>query len=350
MIRVVLAEDSETCRQLLTAVLEADGQLKIVGHAHDGQAAVAMTETLRPNVVVMDAHMPVMDGFVATRNIMLQCPTPIVIVSATMDVASVASSMRALEAGALTLLPKPMGPSASGFEDLARAFVDTVRAMADVKVVRRWHGATVPARAVPEYPDPHKRVRMIGVAASTGGPAAVQRILSDLPAGLPVPVLVVQHIAQGFLDGLTTWLQAVTSFRVKVAEQGERPHAGNVYFAPDFHHLAVSRDGAIDLTQRTPVSGFVPSASVLFESLAEVFGASALSVILTGMGQDGVAGLNAMRRVGAPVIAQDEETSVVFGMPKAAIEAGLSTMVLPLPLIAARLSQLSRAEGSKARR
>jgi two-component system chemotaxis response regulator CheB len=349
MIRVVLAEDSETCRHLLTAVLEASGQLKIVGHARDGQAAIAMTETLRPNVVVMDAHMPVMDGFVATRNIMLQCPTPIVIVSATVDVASVASSMRALEAGALTLLPKPLGPRAPGFDELARAFVNTVVAMADVKVVRRWLGSSVPSPALHEQPHLHKRVRMIGIGASTGGPAALQRILSDLPARLAVPVLVVQHIAQGFLEGLTTWLQAVTTFRVKVAEQGERPQAGNVYFAPDFHHLAVTRDGSIDLTQRTPVSGFVPSATVLFESLAEVFGASALGVILTGMGQDGVSGLTALRRVGAPVIAQDEETSVVFGMPKAAIEAGLTTMVLPLPLIAARLAQLSRVEGSKGR-
>jgi two-component system chemotaxis response regulator CheB len=342
MIRVVLAEDSETCRQLLTAVLESDGELKIVGHAPDGQSAVALTEALRPDVVVMDAHMPVMDGFVATRQIMLQSPTPIVIVSATMDVASVAASMRALEAGALTLLPKPQGPSAPGFDELARAFVNTVRAMADVKVVRRWNGVVAHGPRPPELPDPRKRVRVIGVGASTGGPAALQHILHDLPERLEVPMLVVQHIAHGFLEGLTTWLQAVTTFRVTVAEQGERPQAGCVYFAPDHCHLAVGRDGSIDLTQRKPVSGFVPSATVLFESLAEAFGASAVGLILTGMGQDGVAGLTALRRVGATVIAQDEETSVVFGMPKAAVEAGVTSSVLPLPLIAARLAQLSR--------
>jgi len=349
MIRVVLAEDSETCRQLLTAVLEADGELRIVGHASDGLAAVTMTEALRPNVVVMDAHMPVMDGFMATRQIMLQCPTPIVIVSATMDLASVAASMRALEAGALTLLPKPGGPADPCFEEHARAFTNTVRAMADVKVVRRWHGIVAPVSLVMDPVDPRRRVRVIGVGASTGGPAALQRILSDLPGRLPVPVLVVQHIAEGFLEGLTTWLETVTSFRVKVAEQGEMPQAGCVYFAPDFHHLAVGRDGSIDLTQRVPVSGFVPSATVLFESLAEVYGASAVGMILTGMGQDGVKGLVALRRVGATVIAQDEETSVVFGMPKAAVDAGLTTMVLPLPLIAARLAQLSRVEGNRGR-
>src|SRR5262249_14076597 len=141
MIRVVLAEDSDTCRALLTAVLEADSQLRIVGQAHDGEAAVRLTEKLRPDVVVMDAHMPVMDGFAATRNIMLRCPTPIVIVSASINVAQVAASMRALAAGALTLLPKPGSPSDPGFEELSQQFVRQVRAMADVKVVRRYNNS-----------------------------------------------------------------------------------------------------------------------------------------------------------------------------------------------------------------
>ena len=354
MIRVVLAEDSKTCRALLTAVLESDHELRIVGHAHDGEEAVALTERLRPNVVVMDAHMPVMDGFVATRNIMLKCPTPIVIVSATVDTAAVNSSMRALQAGALTLLPKPVSPAVDGFAELAKQFVSTVRAMADVKVVRRFHPLTVPPTAPPtaaQSPLPlldHQpsRIRVIGIGASTGGPAALQRVLSDVPGPLPVPILVVQHISLGFVAGLASWLSAVTPFKVKVAEHGEMLLPGCVYLAPDGRHLAVTRGGCVDLSASAPVGGFRPSASVLFSSLSVTYGSAALGVILTGMGQDGTDGLRDLHRVGATVIAQDEATSVVFGMPAAAVEAGLVNSVLPLPQIGSRLSLLMRANGA----
>jgi two-component system chemotaxis response regulator CheB len=343
MIRVVLAEDSETCRQLLTTVLESDGHLKVVAHAPDGEAAVNLTETLRPDVVVMDANMPRVDGFVATRRIMQRCPTPIVIVSASVDTAAVASSMRALQAGALTLLPKPVSPVASDFDLIMVQFVNTIRAMADVKVVRRFESNRPVALAQNESSEPRRRTRVIGIGASTGGPAALQRILAALPGPLPVPVLVVQHIAPGFVHGLCTWLDGVTQCHVKVAVHGEELQPGVVYVAPDARHLAVARSGTIDLTQRVQVGGFLPSATVLFASLGEAFGAAAVGVVLTGMGQDGVDGLRVLRRTGAPVIAQDEETSVVFGMPKAAVDAGLASEVLPLPLIAARLAQLSRA-------
>ncbi|MEY4582323.1 MAG: hypothetical protein RL701_7026 [Pseudomonadota bacterium] len=355
MIRVVLAEDSETCRELLTAVLESDGELRIVGHAPDGEAAVSLTDSLRPDVVVMDAHMPVMDGFVATRNIMLRCPTPIVIVSATMDVAAVNSSMRALKAGALTLLPKPISPHAEDFDSLVSQFVNTIRAMADVKVVRRFDPQPMLASPLPPPSsglDPFEnrtRVRVIGIGASTGGPAALQRIFAALPRRMPVPVLVVQHIAPGFVDGLCSWLDSVTDRPVKVAEHGEDLQPGVVYFAPDACHLAVSRVMTVDLGHRTPVGGFLPSANILFASLGEVFGAAAVGLVLTGMGSDGVDGLRALRRTGATVIAQDEATSVVFGMPKAAVDAGLASSVLPLPQIAPRLVQLSRANGMRER-
>ena len=354
MIRVVLAEDSDTCRALLTAVLESDSQLRIVGQAHDGEAALALTEQLRPDVVVMDAFMPVMDGFAATRNIMLRCPTPIVIVSASMNVAHVAASMRALAAGALTLLPKPVSPAADGFEELAQQFVKTVRAMADVKVVRRFHhngaGAVAPQAIVPSHPtllahgESRHRPRIIGIGASTGGPAALQRVLTDIPADIPVPIVVVQHIARGFVEGLAGWLDAVTPPRVRVASHGDLLNPGTVYLAPDDHQLAVTRRGTIDLSRRAAVGGFLPSVNVMFTSLGESYGPAALGLIMTGMGQDGVDGLRELRAAGALVLAQDEETSVVFGMPAAAIAAGVVDAVLPLPAIGARLYQSVRAD------
>jgi two-component system chemotaxis response regulator CheB len=347
MIRVVLAEDSDTCRALLSAVLEREPQLHIVGQASDGEAAVALTERLRPNVVVMDANMPVMDGFAATRHIMLRCPTPIVIVSAVLDTAAVNSSMRALQAGALTLLPKPMSPAADGFDQLAAQFASTVRAMADVKVVRRFNphhmSSSPPPVPLAAAWDNRTRIRAIGIGASTGGPAALQRVLSDMPAALPVPVLVVQHIANGFVEGLASWLEAVTPFKVKVAEHGELLQPGCVYLAPDDRHLAVTRAGCVELLRTAAVGGFRPSATVLFASLSETYGAGALGVILTGMGQDGMEGLRELHRAGATVIAQDEATSVVFGMPAAAVEAGLAHSVLPLPQIGSRVFLLLRA-------
>jgi two-component system, chemotaxis family, protein-glutamate methylesterase/glutaminase len=356
MIRVVLAEDSDTCRALLTAVLESDSQMRIVGQAHDGEAALSLTEKLRPDVVVMDAYMPVMDGFSATRNIMLRCPTPIVIVSASMNVAHVATSMRALAAGALTLLPKPVSPAVEGFDELAQQFVRTVRAMADVKVVRRFnHNGESHANISPLSPAPasvsasvdkRSRPRVVGIGASTGGPAALQRVLSDIPEVLPVPIVIVQHIARGFVDGLAGWLDAVTSHKVRVAVHGELLQPGTVYLAPDDHQLAVTRRGTVDLSRRAAVGGFIPSVSVLFSSLGESYGASALGVIMTGMGQDGTDGLRQLRAAGALVLAQDEETSVVFGMPAAAIAAGLVDAVLPLPMIGPRLFQLVRADTS----
>lgn len=356
MIRVVLAEDSDTCRALLTAVLESDDQLRIVGQAYDGEAAVTLVERLRPDVVVMDAHMPVMDGFAATRNIMLRCPTPIVIVSASINVAQVAASMRALAAGALTLLPKPGSPASPGFDELSQQFVRTVRAMADVKVVRRYHHSSPPppSRSSPpqrtSVPVPmglsRPRPRVIGIGASTGGPAALQRVFSDIPASIPVPILVVQHIARGFVAGLADWLNAVTPLRVRVATHGETLQPGTVYIAPDDCQLAVTRRSTVDLSNRTAVGGFLPSCNVLFSSLGESFGAAALGVIMTGMGQDGLEGLRELRDAGALVLAQDEETSVVFGMPAVAISAGLAHGVLPLHMIGPRLFQLVRADAA----
>lgn len=346
MIRVVLAEDSDTCRELLTVVLEADNQLRIVGQAHDGEAALTLTEQLRPDVVVMDACMPVMDGFAATRNIMLRCPTPIVIVSASMNVAHVATSMRALAAGALTLLPKPVSPNDPGFDELAQQFVRTVRAMADVKVVRRFHHGRTTTTTKSGLPQPlvegRPRPRVIGIGASTGGPAALQRVLSDMPSEVSVPIVVVQHIARGFIEGLAGWLDAVTPHKVRVAVHGEQLYPGSVYLAPDDHQLWITRRGTVDLSRRAAVGGFLPSVNVLLSSLGESYGASALGVIMTGMGQDGTDGLRELRAAGALVIAQDEETSVVFGMPAAAISAGLVDAVLPLPMIGPRLFHLAR--------
>jgi two-component system chemotaxis response regulator CheB len=213
--------------------------------------------------------------------------------------------------------------------------------MARVKVVRRW-----PEHVRVESPRaPHLeravRARVVAIVASTGGPAALARILSNLPAGFEAPVLVVQHIAAGFVDGLTAWLNTMSALPVRVARDGEHLHPRTVYVAPDHHHLGVSNRSTIALSRAAPINGFRPSGTALFESVARTFGNAAVAVVLTGMGDDGVAGLQAVRMAGGRIIVQNEATSVVFGIPGAAVAAGLADVTIPLAAIASRLEELA---------
>jgi two-component system chemotaxis response regulator CheB len=341
MIRVLVAEDSLTTRRLLVEILRSDPEIEIAGEASDGVEAVEMTKRLRPAVVTMDIKMPRMDGFEATRQIMVEAPTPIVIVSASVNIREVEVSMHALRAGALTVLPKPAGPEAADFEAQRRRFVDMVKAMSDVKLVRR-RAEPRAAQPLPLPPTAHQApARLVAVAASTGGPPALARILAELPEDFALPILVVQHISQGFVGGLARWLNTAGALPVKVAEDGEPLRPRTVYLAPDDRHLGVTYPGMIRLSDTAPVEGFRPSASVLFESVAKVVGASAVALVLTGMGCDGLDGLHAIRRAGGRIIAQDEPTSVVFGMNGAAVASGLADLIVPLDALAFRLEELS---------
>lgn len=343
MIRVLVAEDSPTARALLVEILRSDPEVQVVGEAADGVMAVEMTRKLHPGVVTMDIRMPKLDGFEATRQIMVEVPTPIVIVSGSLDVRHVDVAMHALAAGALAVLPTPRGPEAPDFDEQARRFLDTVKAMSGVKVVRRWPERQRPAPMPPALPTAASsaRPRVVAVAASTGGPAALATILSDLPGDFPLPVLVVQHIAPGFVDGFATWLNTTSPLRVKVAEQGEPLCARTVYVAPDQGHLGATDRFTVTISHAPPIDGFRPSATFLFESVARAFGGSSVAVILTGMGRDGATGLRAVREAGGQILAQDEESSVVFGMPGAAISEGLANATLPLGTIGSRLRQLA---------
>lgn len=345
-VRVLVAEDSATTRELIIGILEADPAVRVVAAAKDGRDAVAKTLALKPDVVVMDIHMPVMDGFEATRRIMVKAPTPIVIVTASAGVRDVEVSLHAIRAGALTVLPKPPAPGADGAEAAQQEFVRTVKAMAEVKVVRRYGpaGAFQAPPSLPPSAAGRPAAKVVAVAASTGGPAALQRLLSELPGDFPVPILVVQHIAEGFVPGLAEWLNTSSALAVGVARSGEPLEARTVYLAPDGQHLGLNGRRVIHLSREDPVGGIRPSGTVLFDSVARAFGPAAAAVILTGMGRDGVEGLRAVRRAGGTIIAQDEASSVVFGMPGEAVAEGLTDFVLPLGAIAAQLTKLVAAE------
>jgi two-component system, chemotaxis family, protein-glutamate methylesterase/glutaminase len=339
MIRVLVAEDSDTTRALMVQILRDDSSIEVIGEARDGLEAIEMTCRLKPDLVTMDIQMPRVDGFTATEQIMMSWPVPIVVVSSIAHLCEAKDAARALSCGALTVLRKPSGVRNTDFSRSARELIAVVKAMAQVKVVRR-HSWPRPTLALPPLRARSERPRVLAIAASTGGPAALRMLLPALSPDFPIPILVVQHITAGFIGGLVESLAANVSLPVKLAEAGETLSGGTIYFAPDDCHLGIAVNLSATLSSAAPIRGFRPSANFLFETAANACGPATLAVILTGMGNDGLDGLQAVKRRGGCVIAQDEETSVVFGMPGAAIGAGVADAVLALDAIGGGLNEM----------
>jgi two-component system chemotaxis response regulator CheB len=344
MIRVLVAEDSVTVRELLVELMQRDPEIQVVAQAKNGVEAVELAVRVRPDLITMDIHMPLMDGFEATKEIMARAPTPIIILSSSISGRDVEMSMNALRAGALMLIPKPDDPRSTDFDSRQGELLTMIKVLSQVKVVRRWAVRAPAAPAAPALAAPRKpsvRTRLIAIASSTGGPVALQRILADLPGDFPVPILVVQHIAAGFVSGLADWLNSSCALRVKVGQHGEDAGKRTVFLAPDDCHLGIGADGRLIVTHESPIAGFRPSATYLFESAARAYGAASAAVILTGMGSDGVAGLRAVRAAGGHVVAQDQESCVVYGMPREAVAAGVVDTVLPLTEMTSWLATLT---------
>jgi two-component system chemotaxis response regulator CheB len=340
-IRVLIAEDSPVARELLITILQSAGGIQVVGTARNGLEAVRLAKRLQPDVITMDVYMPELDGLEATRQIMREAPRPIVMVSANLNKRE-DLTFDALQAGALSVLPKP---TLSDPPEVYQSLVTQLKLMAEVKVIRRWEvGKPAPKSApldhLPDAPGHRQKGRVVAMAASTGGPGILAEILRHLPADFPVPILVVQHITAGFSRGLAEWLNQQTALQVRLAASGDEPKAGEVLIAPDHYHLLINRLGLLTLSQSPPLHNQRPSADLLFHSVAEIYGARAVGVILTGMGSDGGEGLWAMRQAGAHTIAQDKATCVVFGMPAVAIQLGAAEQILPVSKIAAALIPL----------
>lgn len=343
-INVLLVEDSAVTRMFLVRLLESDPQICVIGVVDDGQAAADFVKKNKPDVVLMDIHMPRLDGFEATRRIMETEAVPIIICSATSNIKDVVITFRAMEAGAIACIEKPLGREHDDFEAKAAHLLETVKLMSEVKVVRRsarGRPAPLPAAVPPaDWQHVSGPVKLIGIGASTGGPPVLQTILASLPKDFPAPMLVVQHIACGFLAGMVEWLNHTTSLQIQIASYGTTPLPGHVYLAPDDFHMGISADGRIILTRNEPEGHLRPAVSFLFRSLAEVCGRNALGVLLTGMGKDGAVELKLMKDTGAITIAQDRETSVVHGMPGAAIALDGATHVVSAGKIADKLVTL----------
>jgi two-component system, chemotaxis family, protein-glutamate methylesterase/glutaminase len=341
-LRVLVVDDSEVARRLLVNILTADADLEVVGEAATGEEAYEQARQLKPDVITMDLHMPTMNGLETTRKIMEDSPRPIVIVSSDRNASHVTGSFEALEAGALTVLRKP---ELNGDGDPAHLLelTETVKLMAGVKVIRRRKfRRRRRGTATPPPFSRHDEIEMVAIGSSTGGPAALRTILETLPPTMPVPILVAQHLAKGFDRGLADWLDSVSELRVALAADGMRPLPGDVLIAPCGLHLGVGRDRRVRLSDARPIGGHRPSANYTFDSVARVYGPRALGVILTGMGDDGTVGLQTLKAAGATVLAQDEATCVVYGMPRAALQAGVVDETLPLSDIGLRIVEALR--------
>lgn len=349
VIRVLVVEDSLTVRRRLCEILAADPSIAVVGEAEDGRRAIELCQGLQPDVITMDMMLPVMSGLAATEYIMAHCPRPILIVSSSTNRGELFKTYEALAAGAVDVLEKPLG-DASDAAWTAR-FIATVKLVARIRVIthlRARLGQTAPveaARAAVPGVLPAVRRTVLAIGASTGGPGAVLTLLRGLPADFALPILLVLHIGEPFGAAFADWLDGQSGRRVDYARDGAAvaAAAGRVVMAPPGRHLAVG-DGRLWLKDGPERHSCRPSVDVLFESVAGAYGPGAAACLLTGMGRDGAAGLLAIRRAGGMTIAQDEATSVVYGMPREAALLDAAERILPLPGIAPLLARLATGE------
>jgi two-component system chemotaxis response regulator CheB len=323
-VRLLVVDDSPSIRSVIRAMVEGDAGIRIVGEAGTGGEAVEMARRLRPGVILMDVQMPEMDGIEATGRIMASEAIPIIAFSAFTWGGEAKASIEMLAAGALDVMAKPDLGGARAVSDCSRVLRRKIRSASRVVVVRHLRRAVPMARGRGEpagRPD-GTRFEMLGVGASTGGPTALRELFSGLPADFPFPILVVQHITAGFTAGFVEWLRQHTPLEVRVAKEEDRAMPGSILIAPEGRQLEAMPGGAVRATSRKPRGVHLPSADTLLSSLASVYGPKCIGALLTGMGSDGAAGLLDIRRAGGFTLAQDEETSVVFGMPREAVRRG----------------------------
>lgn len=330
MIKALVVDDSPVSRELLAYVLESDLDIKVIGTARNGEEALKAIAHHKPDVVTMDIIMPKMDGLATSRIIMETNPVPIIIVTSSFNLRDMDLAFKATEVGALTVIKKPRGIGHPDHEQDARELIRSVKLMSEVKVVKRWTDKRMAAleegRAIDEQGRKNE-IRIVAIGASTGGPPVIQRILSGLPKHFPLPILIVQHMAEGFVAGFVEWLNHSSAVPVRVAAHNAQAQGGIAYVAPDGFHMAAANNRIV-LADDAPENGLRPAVSYLFRSVMQAYGSGAVGVLLTGMGRDGAMELKMMRERGALTVAQDKDSSVIFGMPGEAIKLDAARYIL----------------------
>lgn len=359
MIRVLIVDDSAMVREILREILSSDPEIKIVGEAENGKIAIELTKKTKPDIITMDIQMPEMDGFEATEYIMAYNPTPIIIFSSIIDKKETTSSLKAISLGALDVMIKP-DITDDRFQSIAGSIISKVKSLAHIIVIphikKKMEDIHRTKKLIAASEKKiknlnldilltnHNRInyKMIGIGASTGGPKALGKVLSEFPSDFPIGIVVVQHICEGFIESLAELLNTKLSLKVKIAENKEIISGGCVYIAPSNVQLLVDNEGRIVLNKNlSPWGVFKPSINHLFKSMGETLEEKGIGVILTGMGNDGTEGLETMYKKGAFTIAQDQKSSLIFGMPKTAIDKGVVTRVVSLADIAHEIKSIT---------
>ena len=344
-INVLIVEDSLTTQNLLNGILASDPGFNVLGIVTNGKQAVEAVARLNPDVVSMDIYMPVMDGLEATRRIMEKTPVPIVIVSSYYQTSDMALSFSILKAGALTILPRPVGPMHPDYLQSSRSYLNTLKMMAGIKVINQRSKpvqqpfiiCAEPEISKPIIYDGTEKRAIVAIGASAGGPMALQTILSQIPSGFSLPILIVQHIDANFATGFCNWLNSSSGVPVKIASHGERLLPGHAYLPPGDAHLGLIEEGIIGVSHDPPEFNLRPSVNYLFRSVRRVYGGKSIAILLSGMGTDGAKELKQLKDVGALTIVQDELSSLVHGMPGEAILLGAVCLVSSLDEIVSQI-------------
>jgi two-component system chemotaxis response regulator CheB len=354
-IRVIIVEDSPIALTILKRMLNSSPDIEVVGTARTGKEAIGLIAQVNPQVICTDLHMPEMDGLALTQEIMSTRPKPILVISSSVQEQDTHQVFQLLEAGAVDVFPKPEGGLGVDSDRIQQTLINKVKVLAGVTVFtnhKRSRIASTPAAPVASQststvlstppsrfsPRPltfkSTHLGLIALGASTGGPQVLQQILSQFPAHLPVPVICVQHISQGFLQGFIDWLSTHCSLPISIALAGDRPKPGHIYFPPELSHLILDRQGCFAYSRTLGFGGHCPSITVTFNSVAQYYKSRSIGVLLTGMGRDGADGLLSIFQAGGFTLAQNEASCVVFGMPKEAIALGAVRQILPPEAIA----------------
>jgi two-component system chemotaxis response regulator CheB len=337
-IKVLIVDDSSTARNLLKLLLSEDPQFEIIGIVSNGREAVEFAEKEKPDVISMDIHMPEMNGFEATREIMENNPVPIVIVSTAYNPNETQLSFKALEAGALKIMPRPFGPGHPDFLKHGKSYRSILKSLSEVKVIKRHRSnlahSEVRQQEQKNLAQPNKELYrdtcgVVAIGSSAGGPSALQVILNTIKQDFPAPILIVQHIEKGFAEGFAHWLGTVTQIPVCIPKNGETLMPGCAYLPSGDHHLGVSKEGIAFISSAPAENGLRPSVSFLFRSVGTHYGKRAVAIMLSGMGRDGAEELKYMKDMGAYTIVQDEESALVYGMPGEAIRLNAFCRILP---------------------
>ncbi len=329
MIKVLVVDDSLIIQQLIADMLNSDKDIKVIGVVSSGESAIRFIDKNKPDIITMDIIMPGMGGFEAIKRIMEINPVPIIVITGLSNSENINKTFQAMEAGAVSVIEKPLGIKSDNFEEISQNVIEMVKLMSEIKVVKRKANYNrVKPKFSSQFKNTFRNVKLVVIGVSTGGPPVLQTIFSKLPENIKIPILVVQHIVPGFINGLIDWLSKVTKYPIHIAEQGEKALPGHIYFAPDGFHMEIKPNNKIFLSNAEKENGLKPSVSHLFRSAANYYGKDVMGILLTGMGKDGAEELKLLKDKGALTIVQDKESSVVYGMPGEAVKIGAETYIL----------------------